>query len=109
MIKNYVEPFTVGVLEIIGLYSETDTPNFPDYIVNGIEMGVFGEYHFTLQPDNAPFWQCWRPLICHGNQIIEETGGKLVCIFGTRNCAGNVGATEVRAILNCLFDGVFDA
>ena len=102
MAKNYIKPFDMGVLEMVGLYAEGA---IPEEHLEALEMGVWDEYHFTLQSNGAPNWQCWQPLVCHGNEIIEETGGKLVCIFGTRNCACNISGPEVRAVLNCLFDG----
>lgn len=100
--KNYVEPFTVGVLDIIGLYAEGE---IPERHKEGIDLGAYDTYHFTLMPNGAPNWQCFKPLLQHGLKIIAETGGDLVCVYGTRNCAFNVGDPEVKAILNCIFDG----
>ena len=101
--KNYIEPFSVGVLDIKGIFSE-----IPADLQEGIDIGCYLTFEFTLTTNGAPMWQCWKPLICHGNEILAETNGKLVCVYGTRNCADNVGGKEVKAILNCLFDGIFD-
>ena len=103
--KNCIEPITIGVLDIIGLYAERE---IPEEFQEGIDFGVYHTYHFTLEPNGAPIWQCFKPLTQHGIDIIAETGGKLVCVYSTRNCANNVGGPEVKAFLNCIFDGALN-
>lgn len=104
MLTNYVNSFNVGVLEIVGIYAQD--AKLTDYLDEAINCaGIYDKFYFTIAPNGAFDWQCWQPLTCHGSQIIEETGGKLVCVYGTRNIANNVGHNEVKAILNCLFDG----
>jgi hypothetical protein len=100
----------VGSLEIIGIYRtkeevfnehEEAINVYGIYDVCKIEIGIL---------EAGAIWSCYKPLKAHIRKLelnVNENGNyEMYAVYGTSNLAGNVGADEVRAIINCLVDGV---
>jgi hypothetical protein len=100
----------VGSLEIIGIYRtkeevfnehEEAIKVYGIYDVCKIEIGIL---------EAGAIWSCYKPLKAHIRKLelnVNENGNyEMYAVYGTCNLAGNVGADEVRAIINCLVDGV---
>lgn len=100
----------VGSLEIIGIYrTKEEVFNLHEEAINvygiydvcKIEIGIL---------EAGAIWSCYKPLKDHIRKLelnVNENGNyEMYAVYGTTNCADNVGADEVRAIINCLVDGV---
>lgn len=95
----------VGVLNIEGIFIK----KIAQCWIDGIE--IYGCYHYTkvkIRRSTALNWQCFKPLIKHISEYFDEDQDELelLVVFGTSNCADNIGESEVKSIINCLVDGV---
>lgn len=99
----------VGSMEIIGIYRT------PEEIFNLYEdaINVYGIYDvckIEMGTHKAWLgWTCYKPLTDHVRELelnVNENGNyEMYAVYGTSNCADNVGLAEVKAIINCLVDG----
>lgn len=100
----------VGSLEIIGIYrTKEEILNLYEDEIN--VYGVYGICKIEMDiPEAGAIWSCYKPLKAHIRKLelnVNENGNyEMYAVYGTTNCADNVGAAEVRAIINCLVDGV---
>lgn len=99
----------VGSLEIIGIYrTKEEVFNWHEEAIK--VYGVYDVCKIEIGINKAWFgWICYRPLKDHVRELklnVNENGNyEMYAVYGTSNLAGNVGAAEVRAIINCLVDG----
>lgn len=99
----------VGSLEIIGIYrTKEEILNLYEDEIN--VYGVYGICKIEIGIHEKWFgWSCYKPLKGHVRELelnVNENGNyEMYAVYGTTNCADNVGAAEVRAIINCLVDG----
>lgn len=94
----------VGVLEIQGIFID----KIPEEWIEGIEYyGCYEYIKVKVERSTAINWNCYKPLKEHISEYFKENEGEieLLIVFGTSNCAFNIGIPEVKAVINCLVDG----
>ena len=110
MDNNLLETkITIGSLEIIGIYRTTvEVFNLYEDAIN--VYGIYGVCKIEI--DIRKGWLGWtyRPFTTAyvrelGLNVNKNGNYEMYAVYGTSNCANNVGATEVKAIINCLVDG----
>lgn len=99
----------VGSMEIIGIY-RTTREVFNRYEEAISVYGIYDVCKIEMKTNKAWLgWTCYKPLIDHVRELelnVNENGNyEMYAVYGTSNCADNVGLAEVKAIINCLVDG----